>query len=250
VLATGYYSFGRGGTGKTTLAIASTVLASLAEWRVLLVDVGDPNNSSAMRLLSTLEPPFTGDVLARVCDWGDAVVEVRLDLKDGEARFYMMPSSGHLPQNPDLSAFYRMLEELEGMDAVDLVIFDLPTDPLGTFLPLLSKLDRVAVVAVPEYATVRAVLSRRLPAYVIPVLNKYRPEARPYLAALQSFFGSCYPVGYDEALEDLNPSNIKEKLSSLSSDTRRQLVRLVNGILAGPAEEGEEVVRPPKRKNP
>ncbi|WP_460025312.1 nucleotide-binding protein [Infirmifilum sp. SLHALR2] len=55
MISLGFYSFGRGGTGKTTLAVASTVLASLAGWRVLLVDIGDANNSSAKRLSQSLK---------------------------------------------------------------------------------------------------------------------------------------------------------------------------------------------------
>jgi len=232
MISLGFYSFGRGGTGKTTLAVASTVLASLAGWRVLLVDIGDANNSSATRLLQSLEPPFTGDVLSGVASWQDAVAEARFKVGSMDATFYIIPSNGKLPSQPSFEPLLAMLEELRSMNAVDLVIFDLPSDPLGIFVPLVSKLDFAAVVSIPEYSSVKVVTSNRLPAFTIPVLNKYKPELRHYYSSLRQFFGACFPVQYDKGLEDLAPSNVGRKLASLHRETHSQLVSMLNAVLS------------------
>jgi len=232
MISLGFYSFGRGGTGKTTLAVASTVLASLAGWRTLLVDIGDANNSSATRLLQSLEPPFTGDVLSGAASWQDAVAEARLKGGSMDASFYIIPSNGKLPAQPGFEPVFEMLSELRQMNAIDLVVFDLPSDPLGVFVPLVSKLDFAAVVATPEYSSVKVVTSNRLPAFTLPVLNKYRPELRHYYSSLRQFFGTCFAVSYDKNLEDLAPSNIGRKLAALHRETHSQLVSMLNAVLS------------------
>jgi len=232
MISLGFYSFGRGGTGKTTLAVASTVLASLAGWRTLLVDIGDANNSSATRLLSSLEPPFTGDVLSGAASWQDAVAEAKLRVGNLDASFYIIPSNGKLPSQPGFEPLFEMLQELRSMGAVDLVVFDLPSDPLNIFVPLVSRLDFAAVVATPEYSSVKVVTSNRLPAFTLPILNKYRPELRHYLSSLRQFFGTCFAVSYDKNLEDLAPSNVGRKLAALHRETQAQLVSMLNAVFS------------------
>jgi len=150
---------GKGGVGKTSLAVNLAVASSMLGRRVLLVDADF--GLANVDIMLGLNPRATAaDALAGRISFRDSVIS-------GPAGIWVLPGASGMAGMANMGRFERLrfLEGLRGLaEAVDLVVIDTGAGIGESVVRLGAEADEVVVVSTPEapaitdaYATLKVI---------------------------------------------------------------------------------------------
>ncbi len=240
---------GKGGVGKTSLAVNLALALADLRQRVLVVD-GDLGLGKLDLLIGATPTLHLGHVLAGECDILDAVIT-------GPRGVRFLPGAcgeGSLAVLDPLRR-RRLLESLDRFrGAVDLVILDLATGIGPNALELARGADEVGVVTTPEptayadaYALIKLLSGRgSLPPRI--VVNRTRDEeegretflristtAKRHLGVSPTFWGA---IPEDAAVQDAVRGQLPFTLSAPDAPASRHVRELAWRIVRGRHPDG------------
>ncbi|RLE57136.1 MAG: hypothetical protein DRJ40_02120 [Thermoprotei archaeon] len=231
-LAVAFYSGSRGGTGKTTLSLLTSLLISAIEVpkrpSVLFIDLGYEVNSATYILFSRIVPPTYVDLVK--ADEVD-LCEYRINLNGKESRLYFVSCSDVLVTDDILLKLRHVLPVLK--KEFDLVVLDFPSSVSKYHHELATSCDVVVLVSDCSELTVKYVTKLPIPGdrYVVAVLNKYRKEFLDLKLKLGEVFPVVYTVSFESSLELLGQGlQYFLKFGRLSKQFSQDLVNLCKFI--------------------
>ncbi len=231
-----FTSLSKGGTGKSTLAVITTLSLGLAEKRTLLVDLGEEGSSSRI-VMRNPSPPYLRNVLEGTYSLIDSIglysLSVIFKRKSLKSEFYMIPNIGSLPiLNSNLS--YLLVELAKLREYLDIIILDYPAFQDDVFARSVNMTDKIVLVLEPNSAKSIISLARKnLKGDIIPVLNKYI-KASTFSCnaydAIVSVYDECIVVPFDPALALINYRTLPYVLGNIRKDTQDSLINLISRI--------------------
>ncbi|RLE90589.1 MAG: hypothetical protein DRN04_14720, partial [Thermoprotei archaeon] len=105
-----FTSGSKGGTGKSTLSVLTTILLSavLDGKKILLIDFGEHGNSTRM-ILKHPEPPFLTDFLKGNIK---AIGRYRLKIGRIESKFFMIPNLGKIQKLSNIEIMLKKISRI------------------------------------------------------------------------------------------------------------------------------------------
>ncbi|MGC9108571.1 MAG: hypothetical protein ACP5IE_10350 [Infirmifilum sp.] len=193
------FSGSKGGVGKTTLAIALSIVLSPS----LLVDASSEGGATSY-LLGDAPPPYLSQ--------DPALSLRRVELFDG-VQVFMAVNRGAIDPN-------RVAEFVRGLNEFDIVIIDLPAltdiETMRRYLPLFYIADTILSVVEPTQPSILTGLKRFGEKRVVVALNVPRPlpfvAVDMYRRIVESFarrhgYGFVV-VPYEPAMSRLSPATV------------------------------------------
>lgn len=245
---------GKGGTGKSNIAVNLSIGLAERGLRTLLVDL-DLGLANADILLGIDAGRNLAHCILRRLPLAEAVVQVGENLR-------FLPGASGVPKLADLaeSERERILTELEALEqSVDCIVVDTGAGVHRNVLDFACAADDVLVVTTPEptsvmdaFATIKMIAKRRLPERLRVVVNQARDRGEA-LATAEKIVGVSRQIlkvrvekmGYvladyhlQEAVRRRRPV-VWDAPNALAS----QCLRTLAGLLAGRREEAPAAAR-------
>lgn len=192
---------GKGGTGKSTLAVHIAAALAMAGARVLLVDTD--MQADATEMLGQFPQPHFYDWVVRPNHWKNFVVPITPDVyapgAKSEGRLFLMPSNKESRNVSDMmeseAVIPRRIRELNGV--FDVVIFDTPplADPLHSSIN--AACNDVLIVSQCEAAS-----SFRALGETVDRIKNIQDNARKHGLEVSNFLGIVPNMKRNTVLHD------------------------------------------------
>lgn len=216
-----FTSGSKGGTGKSTLSVLTTILLSavLDGKKILLIDFGEHGNSTRM-ILKHPEPPFLTDFLKGNIK---AIGRYRLKIGRIESKFFMIPNLGKIQK---LSNIEIMLKKISRI--FDYIICDLPAYQNSLYDCVIDLSDMVVLVTLPNLVSIEAIKRAYTgKAKRVVVLNKYFKSAFQFKIELEKYFDEIVlTIPFDPYVSIMNANTLPIVLKKLSKNFQKHIADL------------------------
>ncbi len=216
-----FTSGSKGGTGKSTLSVLTTILLSavLDGKKILLIDFGEHGNSTRM-ILKHPEPPFLTDFLKGNIK---AIGRYRLKIGRIESKFFMIPNLGKIQK---LSNIEIMLKKISRI--FDYIICDLPAYQNSLYDCVIDLSDMVILVTLPNLVSIEAIKRAYTgKAKRVVVLNKYFKSAFQFKIELEKYFDEIVlTIPFDPYVSIMNANTLPIVLKKLSKNFQKHIADL------------------------
>lgn len=253
---------GKGGVGKTTVAINLAVALAAGGRRTLLfdADMGMAN----VHVFAGINPKRTVvDLLQGRATVGEVLV-------DGPGGVRVLPGASGLTELADLDpgAMASLVQELLHLGAVfDAIVVDTGAGISSRVVDFLRVADEIVVVAIPDiasmldaYGVVKVAHEARVKGQIRLLINLVSPPTDPDAVAerirgcARRFLG-CEPtllgwLAQDRVLQEANQKRQPLLLSQPQSDSAQRLRRMAAALMNGHAPAAAAPAAPPSQPGP
>lgn len=226
-----YLSGSKGGTGKTTLSMLTSILLRSKGKKVLVVDLGESGNITTL-IAGSVEPPFFVDYLQdNETYWGDVIVETKYGI-------YLAPAPPRLESKYILEIFSKAKNVGKkfgnfvnvALEHVDYIIIDFPAFPTLHYSDFIDSgtIDISCLIINPDPLSFSAAKKAYTgKSFVIPILNKYHPVSKFWLDAVREYFGNAYVVPFDASLSFLMKETTDWVVRNIDKKTKKAVEKII-----------------------